>query len=91
MFVTLRLYYYKSLSFRDRRINGVCKAKSKVKEAILGRLSSGLRTWSESPSVFEQSPLDAIADQRLFEIERNFLKVNGCQYPPIRPANPPPG
>lgn len=85
MLTTLRLYYLTGVRTRDDTVGW-------IKSALCGSLQSirsAKAAWRGSTSMFDRSPLDAIAVERLFEIERNFLKINGYEYPPLRSPRPP--
>ncbi|KAF6753537.1 hypothetical protein DFP72DRAFT_901965 [Ephemerocybe angulata] len=87
MLTALRLCYFKSLSARDSVASGIKDTLSQAYQSA----AESRKTWEESPSIFDKSPLDAIAHQRRFELERSYLKEIGSICPPLRPAQSPPG
>lgn len=84
MLTTLRLCYFKGIKTREQTVGFITSAVCRFAQS----LQSVKDTW-QGCSIFDRSPLDEIAVERLFEIERNFLKVNGYEYPPLRTSRPP--
>lgn len=83
----LRLCYYKCLSVRASAVlafkNGIDRA--------LEYTGSSAKAWWRSPTVFYPSPVDLVAEEQIFGLERNFHKIHGWDCPPLVPDYQVPG